>query len=260
MSAVIPALCPGLGFGKRRRTAVLPDIPRRICGTLDPGDKPRDDNAVRAHGGHAVVSRFCACLGLAWRIATLCTEKRASAAKGGTAHHAALRAARPDGRAAHRSHRGGDLGDHRHGAVRGAGGICARGDERGPASVRGRVPAQPVCRGAAAAAVGVAGPRPSPVAADRALRVARRHLVPVDAGLVLCHLAHSHRRGDRHQLPGAAVRHARRHLAARRAGAHAALGGADRRLRRRDDHPAARRQPARDRARSAPCCRPWRRA
>ena len=67
--------------------------------------------------------------------------------------------------------------------------------------------------------------------------------LPVDAGLVLRHLAHSDRRGDGHQFPGAAVRHAGRDLPARRAGAAAALGGTARRFCRGDDHSAARRQP-----------------
>ena len=84
----------------------------------------------------------------------------------------------------------------------------------------------------------------APVAADRALWLPGRDLVPVDAGLVLRHLAHSDRRGDGDRLPGAAVRHAGRHLPARREGSHAPLGRAPDRFRRRHDHSAARRRPA----------------
>ena len=127
----------------------------------------------------------------------------------------------------------------------------------GPASLRGRVPAQSVCRGHAAAAAGLARRQSllqSPQIGLYGFRVA--HLVPVDAGLVLRHLADSDRGGDGDRLPGAAVRHAGRHLPARREGAHAALGGAPDRFRRCHDHSAARRPPRWDWARSAPCCRP----
>ncbi len=154
------------------------------------------------------------------------------------AGHQAQAAGRSGCTVCRRSRRRRDLDHHLDGPVRGARGVLAPGDGRGPAPLRSRVPAQRVRLPAAGAAAGLPRAIPAALRAARPLRPARCRVAAVDAGLVLCHFPDPDRRGHRHQLPGAAVRHAGGRVPAGRGGAHPALDGAGCGLSRRHDHPA----------------------